>query len=124
MPLPAMVMLLPVVVETNESVPPQLWVMPDEKVTEPDVLVPTVRVPLPVSVPLKPVKLMERQTAPVPMVIVPTEGAVKKTSSAAVGTDWPPVPPELAAHLTPAVVSQVPVLPTQKRLATEANCRW
>ena len=39
--------------------------------------------------------------------------ALKKTSSAAVGTGAPPAPPDVADHFVPAVPSQFAVPPTQ-----------
>src|SRR5690349_15583036 len=73
-----------------------------------------------VIVPVKPVQLSDRQTSVVvpEVVILPVEAASKKTSSAAVGTAAPPAPPEVVAHLVPAVASHVAVPPTQNRLAT------
>ena len=48
-----------------------------------------------------------------PTVQVPDERLVKKTASAAVGTDAPPAPPEAVDQLTVLVAFQVPVPPTQ-----------
>jgi hypothetical protein len=73
------------------------------------------------NVPVKPVKLSERQftelvSAATVQVTAP-EAASKNTSSAAVGTAEPPPPPEVVAHFVPTVVSQVAVPPTQYLLA-------
>jgi hypothetical protein len=58
------------------------------------------------------------QTAPVAIVIVfaPLRES-NLTSSADVGTACPPAPPEVKAHLEPAVPSHVSVPPTQNLLA-------
>jgi hypothetical protein len=50
---------------------------------------------------------------PAAIVTVPLEFASKKTSSAVVGLDAPPAPPDVVAHLVPAVASQEAVPPTQ-----------
>jgi hypothetical protein len=56
---------------------------------------------------------VEHIAVPAPIVTVPVERLVKKTSSAEVGTASPPAPPEVKAHLDPAVPSHVAVPPTQ-----------
>jgi hypothetical protein len=53
---------------------------------------------------------------PIVTVLAP-EAALKKTISAAVGTETPPAPPEVADHLVPAVASHVAFPPTQYLLA-------
>ena len=50
--------------------------------------------------------------APMVTVLAP-EAASKNTVSALVGTACPPAPPEVSAHLEPAVASQAAVPPTQ-----------
>lgn len=69
------------------------------------------------KVPVNPVQLIDRATVEFDKVTVPVERLVKKTSSAAVGTDAPPAPPEVVAHLVPAVASHVADPPTQYLLA-------
>jgi len=66
-------------------------------------------------VPVKPVKFKLLQLAlTVAIVTVPApELASKNTLSAEVGTEAPPAPPEVVAHLVPAVPSQLAVPPTQ-----------
>lgn len=50
------------------------------------------------------------------IVLVP-EFVSKKTLSLILGIGWPPAPPEITAHLVPAVLSHVFVPPTQNLLA-------
>jgi hypothetical protein len=70
---------------------------------------------LPAKVPVKPVKLRLRQLAVAVWTVQVTapDAASKKTSSDVVGTACPPAPPEVKAHLVPAVPSQDAVPPTQ-----------
>ena len=69
---------------------------------------------VPAMVPVKPVQVMDlAPVLPVEMVHVPVDAASKNTSSAEVGTASPPAPPEVNAHLVPAVPSQAAVPPTQ-----------
>jgi hypothetical protein len=75
----------------------------------------------PVMVPVNPVQLIERAPAPDPIVTVPApDAALKNTSSAEVGTEAPPGPPDVADHLVPAVPSQLAVPPTQNL----SGIRW
>lgn len=68
----------------------------------------------PAIVPVKPVQLIDfAPVLPEAIVQVPVDRFVKNTSSAVVGTDAPPPPPEVVAHLVPAVPSQEAVPPTQ-----------
>jgi hypothetical protein len=74
---------------------------------------------LPAIVPVKPVQFMDfAPVFPVEMVQVPVDRFVKNTSSALVGTDAPPAPPDVVAHLVPAVPSQFAVPPTQNLSGT------
>ena len=84
--------------------------MPATSVTLPA----TVIADVPEIVPVKPVQLID--FAPVlneEIAQVPVDRFVKNTSSAVVGTDAPPAPPEVVAHLVPAVPFQSAVPPTQ-----------
>lgn len=98
-------------------------VMPETKriatFDAPAVPSPTFKVaPLTVKPPVKPVQFSERHVlVPETVTVLAPEEASKNTSSAAVGTAAPPAPPEVVAHLLPAVPSQVAVPPTQKRFA-------
>lgn len=68
----------------------------------------------PVMVPVNPVHVRFRQLAAAVIVTVTVpEAAVKNTLSTLVGTVCPPAPPDVAAHLVPAVASQFAVPPTQ-----------
>ena len=68
----------------------------------------------PANVPVNPVKSKLAQLTPeVTVTVTAPEVAVKNTSSAAVGTAWPPAPPSVKAHLVPAVASHEAVPPTQ-----------
>jgi hypothetical protein len=94
----------------NVSVPLYVNVIPATSVTLPD----TVMAALPANVPVNPVQLMDlAPVLPLEMVQVPEDRFVKKTSSALVGTLAPPPPPDVVAHLVPAVPSQAAVPPTQ-----------
>lgn len=74
----------------------------------------TVMSAVPVIVPVKPVQLMlNAPVLPAEIVQVPVDRFVKNTSSEKLGTDAPPAPPEVVAHLVPAVPSQAAVPPTQ-----------
>jgi hypothetical protein len=67
---------------------------------------------------VEPVVSMDRHAVPLAIVHVPApDEALRKTSSAFVGTDAPPAPPDVADQWVVVVVSQVPVPPTQKREA-------
>ena len=82
--------------------------------TLPDTVIPE----LPAKVPVNPVQLIDlAPVLPDEIVQVPVERFVKNTSSALVGTEAPPAPPDVVAHLVPAVPSQFAVPPTQKRSA-------
>lgn len=85
-------------------------VIPAEKVMLPK----TFMFGLPVSVPVKPVqiKVLQARLPDIVQVTAP-DAASKNTSSADVGTAWPPAPPEVNAHLVPAVASHNAVPPTQ-----------
>ena len=73
------------------------------------------------NVPVNPVKSTDITVGVDPRVTVPApDDALKNTVSAAPGTVAPPVPPEVADHLVPAVASQVAVPPTQYLVAI--NC--
>jgi hypothetical protein len=68
----------------------------------------------PVIVPVNPVQLMDlAPVLPTAIVQVPVDRFVKNTSSADVGTEAPPPPPDEVDHLVPAVPSQLAVPPTQ-----------
>lgn len=92
------------------TVPVWVKVMPTDKVTLPFIVI----LADPVSVPVKPVQLiLLAPVLPVEIVQVPVDAASKNTSSADVGTEAPPAPPDVVAHLVPAVPSQFAVPPTQ-----------
>jgi hypothetical protein len=102
------VVIVPVPVRV--MLPVWLYVIAETSVTLPA----TVIAAVPVRVPANPVQLMLRAPVlPVAIVQVPVEAASKNTSSAVVGTEAPPAPPDVAAHLVPAVPSQLAVPPTQ-----------
>ena len=117
MPLPLIVTgpsVLPALVRVpvpfSVSVPLYVTVIPATRVTLPD----TVMAAVPAKVPVNPVQLMDlAPVLPELMVQVLVELASKKTSSADVGTLAPPAPPDVVAHLVPAVPSQDAVPPTQ-----------
>ena len=67
--------------------------------------------PAPAAVPLGGAEVAP--VLPAAMVQVPVDRLSKKTSSAVVGTLAPPAPPDVVAHLVPAVPSQDAVPPTQ-----------
>lgn len=67
--------------------------------------------------PACPVQSRVLQAIPVASVQTPVELASKNTSSEVVGTAAPPAPPEVVAHLEPAVPSHVAVPPTQNLFA-------
>ena len=78
--------------------------------TLPDTVIPE----LPAKVPVNPVQLIDlAPVLPDEIVQVPVERFVKNTSSALVGTEAPPAPPDVVAHLVPTVPSQFAVPPTQ-----------
>ncbi len=105
--LPAVV-IVPVPVRV--MLPVWLYVIAETSVTLPA----TVIAAVPVRVPANPVQLMLRAPVlPVAIVQVPLDEPSKNTSSAVVGTEAPPAPPDVAAHLVPAVPSQLAVPPTQ-----------
>jgi hypothetical protein len=65
-------------------------------------------------VPVNPEKFKFKQLTEVPWVTVTApDAASKNTSSVEVGTAAPPAPPDVVAHLVPAVAFQVFVPPTQ-----------
>lgn len=104
---PALVM---VPVELKVFTPVCVKVIPALRVTLPDMVI----APLPVIVPVNPVQFID--LAPVfefCMVQVPVDAASKNTSSEDVGIAAPPAPPDVVAHLVPAVLSQLAVPPTQ-----------
>lgn len=69
-------------------------------------------------VPVNPVQLIDlAPVLPDEIVQVPLDAASKNTSSALVGTEAPPAPPDVVAHLVLAVPFQFAVPPTQKRSA-------
>ena len=84
----------------------------DESVKFPKMLI----VCVPAITPVNPVRFrfLQLPVAATVTVTVP-DAASKNTSSALVGTLCPPAPPDVAAHLVPAVPSQLAVPPTQKR---------
>jgi len=76
----------------------------------------------PSSAPPAPPKLISLHTAPVEMVTVNApvpvlEPASKITSSASVGADAPPAPPDVADQLVVLALVQVPVPPLQYLVA-------
>ena len=75
----------------------------------------TVIAAVPARVPVNPVQLIDSAPVlPVAMVtVLAPELASKNTASADVGTLAPPAPPDVVAHLVPAVPSQDAVPPTQ-----------
>lgn len=92
------------------TVPVWVKVMPTDKVTLPFIVI----LADPVNVPVNPVQLiLLAPVLPPEIVQVPVERLVKNTSSTLVGTDAPPAPPDVVAHLVPAVPSQLAVPPTQ-----------
>ena len=103
------------------SVPLYVTVIPATSVTLPD----TVMAAVPANVPVNPVQLIDcAPVLPVEMVQVPVDRFVKNTASADVGTLAPPAPPDVVAHLVPAVPSQAAVPPTQKRSAILALLKF
>jgi hypothetical protein len=102
--------LVRVPVAVNVTAPVWLNVIPATSVMLPATLMAAV----PASVPVNPVQLIDlAPVLPVAMVQVPVDRFEKNTSSALVGTDTPPAPPDVADHLEPAVPSQLAVPPTQ-----------
>ena len=84
--------------------------MPEAMVRLPAILI----LRAPPKMPVKPVKFKLRAALAAETVTVTApELASKNTSSALVGTVSPPGPPDVAAHLVPAVPSQLAVPPTQ-----------
>jgi hypothetical protein len=108
--LPALIM---VPVALTVTVPVWLYVIPETSVMLPE----TVIAAVPDSVPVNPVQLID--LAPVlPVAIaqlMAPDAASKNTSSALVGIAAPPAPPDVVAHLVPAVAFHEAVPPTQKR---------
>jgi hypothetical protein len=87
-----------------------VYVIPAASVTLPE----TVIAAEPAMVPVNPVQVMDfAPVLPAAIVTVPEDDASKNTSSADVGTDAPPAPPDVAAHLVPTVPSHEAVPPTQ-----------
>jgi hypothetical protein len=105
--LPALVM----VAVLSIVITPPLYVIPGTSVMLPE----TVKGAVPFIVPVNPVQLIDRAPvlAPKSVQVMAPEAASKNTSSALVGTDAPPAPPDVVAHLVPAVVFQLLVPPTQ-----------
>ena len=65
-------------------------------------------------VPVNPVQVKSKQVAVAEIVTVTApDAASKNTLSALVGTACPPAPPDVSAHLVPAVASHEAVPPTQ-----------
>lgn len=98
------------------QVPGFVSVMPAEKVIPPW----TVNVELVITrLPVNPVQFRVRQILELKLRETATapEAALRNTSSTLVGTDAPPGPPDVVAHLVPAVPSQDPAPPTQYRSA-------
>ena len=70
--------------------------------------------PVPTNDPVNPVALSVKHCCgPVTVTVTAPDAASKYTSSALVGTEAPPAPPDVAAHFVPAVASQIAVPPTQ-----------
>jgi hypothetical protein len=112
--LPLLEIVFPVVVESKFHAKAEpVMVIAEESVKSPNMVTPNA---LEAMVPVKPVKVrfLQFPVAVRVQVIVP-DAASKNTSSALVGTDAPPGPPDVADHLVPAVPSQLAVPPTQKR---------
>lgn len=106
--------VLPAVVNVpvpfNVSVPLYVTVIPATSVTLPD----TVMAAVPANVPVNPVQLMDlAPVLPLEMVQVPVDRLSKNTSSVLLGMEAPPGPPDVVAHLVPAVPSHAAVPPTQ-----------
>lgn len=113
--LPAVVIVLPVAVELKFINPVNEYVIPVDSVKLPKIF----KVELPANVPVNPVKFRLRQFAVAATVqVTAPDAASKNTSSALVGTDAPPAPPDVVAHLVPAVPSQFADPPTQYLSAT------
>jgi hypothetical protein len=99
-----------VAVASSVIAPLKVYVIPAERVMLPDTIIAT----LPAKVPVNPVQLIDLAPVyPAAIVQVPVDKLVKKTSSPAVGELAPPAPPDVVAHLVPAVPSQFAVPPTQ-----------
>jgi hypothetical protein len=79
----------------------------------------TVMVAVPDNCPVNPVQLID--LAPVLPVAIPQlmapDAASKNTSSALVGMDAPPAPPDVVAHLVPTTLFHEAVPPTQNLFA-------
>jgi hypothetical protein len=117
--IPLNVIVLPELVEVNVYAPVCVLVIPEPIVRDPATLIAEFP-PDPANVPVNPVKLRDRQSTPPETLTVTVTAplfASKNTSSEEVGTASPPAPPEVAAHLEPAVASQFAVPPTQYLLA-------
>jgi hypothetical protein len=108
--------VLPAVVTVNDPLAAEnpkrlvfVQVIPAEAVKEPKIE----NDPDPARVPVNPAKVMLRQAAEEIVQVTAPDAPSKNTSSEDVGTAWPPAPPEVNAHLVPAVPSQFAVPPTQ-----------
>jgi len=100
--------IVPVVLNVN--VPVADHVVVADKVMLPEI----VKVPVDVNVQVAPVVVSDLQTnAPVNVIVGEPELPLTKTSSAAVGTDAPLEPPEVADQFVVDDVFQVPLPPTQ-----------
>jgi hypothetical protein len=108
--LPFDVMVYEPDVAWNNMFPVPLHVIAEDRVRLPKIPTET----LPAIVPVNPVKFKSLQVPPPAAIVqVPVDRLVKKTLSEAVGTEAPPAPPDVVAHLVPAVASQLAVPPTQ-----------
>jgi hypothetical protein len=89
--------------------------VPFQEVVADNVILPaTLKVPVDVSVHVAPVVVMLRQfNAPVRVIVGEPEAALMITLSAAVGTDAPAAPPDVADQFVVDEVFQVPVPPRQ-----------
>ena len=109
-PIPVII-VFPVVVELKVIAP-----VADHVVTlDNDMLPEIAKVPVELNIqPVTVTDMLRHASAPVIVTVPATpELELKKTLSAAVGTDAPLAPPDVADHLAVDVVSQVPAPPTQ-----------
>jgi hypothetical protein len=102
---------VPVIIKPR--LPPPKFIV-EFKVTLPTQLM-FEELPAPTMVPVNPVQFKEPAETVnwFTVTVFAPELASKNTSSEVVGTDTPPAPPDVAAHLVPAVLSQFAVPPTQ-----------
>jgi hypothetical protein len=110
-PLKVLLALVKVPVPSKVNVPLYVNVIPATRVMLPDTVIPAV----PARVPVKPVQVIDlAPVLPVEIVtVLAPDAASKNTSSADVGMAEPPAPPDVVAHLDPAVPSHEAVPPTQ-----------